>query len=284
VIYVRLLGGLGNQMFQYAMGKRVSLDLGVELTLDHSHFSNHQPGEAIREYELDCFRVNAKHIFDPAEERTQKRRFFMSPKLLNTYIETSPAFNAGALKQSDDTLYVGYWQNEQYFKKIRSTIRHDFTFIKPLSKAKQAVSAQIKNTPNSTALQIRRGDYATNENSNKFHGLAPLAYYDRAIKELTKKIRQPTFFVISDDDEWCRKNLKLGYPTVFVKHVPGTGQEDMNLMSQCQHQIIANSSYGWWAAWLNKNPNKIIIAPKIWFQDKTANRQIQIVPKAWIRL
>jgi hypothetical protein len=278
------MGGLGNQMFQYAMGKRVSLDLGVKLTLDESHFSNHASGEAIREYELDCFRINAKRILKPTEEHTRKRGLFLTPKPLNIYTEGGPAFDPGALKQADNTLYVGYWQNEQYFNKIQSTIRHNFTFIKPLSKAKQTVAEQIQSTPGSIALQIRRGDYVTNANSNKFHGLAPMEYYERAVEELVKKIKRPTFFVISDDDEWCKKNLKLGYPTIFVEHVPGTGHEDMNLMSQCQHQIIANSSFGWRAAWHNKNPTTIIVAPKIWFQDKAANRQIQIVPKAWARL
>lgn len=284
MIYVRLMGGLGNQMFQYALGRRLSLQHGTKLALDRSHFSEHRPGETIREYELDCFNVEAEMFVEPAEKLIQKKGLYLRPKPLNIYTESGPAFDPVALKQTGNTLFIGYWQNEKYFKKISPTIRSDFTFVKSLSKEKQSYAEQIQDTPGSVAIQIRRGDYVTNKNSNKFHGITPMEYYDKAIKKISRAVKKPVFFVISDDHLWCKQNLKIGLPTVIIEHIPGTGQEDMNLMSQCKHQIIANSSYGWWAAWLNKNPNKIIIAPKTWFRDKQANSKMEIVPPGWVRI
>ena len=279
MIYVRLMGGLGNQMFQYSLGRRLALERNTKLVLDLSHLDNQPGGEVPREFELDCFKIAASLIHQPAEH---KKGFFS--KAPTVYRELHPGYDAEVLNSSNNTLLIGYWQTEKYFKARQAQIREDFTFIKPLSKKKQAIAGQIKASSNSVALQVRRGDYVTHKGSKQFHGLTPMDYYKKAVKHIASKVGQPNFFVISDDYEWCQENLKLGFPTVFVEHVPGTGQEDMNLMSQCKHQIIANSSYGWWAAWLNKSHHKIIIAPKVWFKEKTANSQIDIVPTSWLRM
>lgn len=284
MIYVRLMGGLGNQMFQYALARRLALDRDTKLTVDLSYLDNQPAGEVPREFELDCFNIAGTITHQPPENAKRGWRSILSSKP-TIFREPSPGYNPEALKVANNTLLVGFWQTEKYFKARQKQIRQDFTFIKMLSDKKQAVAEQIATAgAGSVALQIRRGDYVTHKWSSQFHGLTPLRYYEEAVKIIVKKVKNPTFFVISDDHKWCEKNLKLSYPTVFVEHVPGTGQEDMNLMSQCRHQIIANSSYGWWAAWLNKNPKKIVIAPKIWFKEKKANSQIDIVPSSWLRV
>jgi hypothetical protein len=134
---------------------------------------------------------------------------------------------------------------------------------------------------NSVSVHIRRGDYVSNPHASKFHGTKGLDYYEKAVERIAETVKNPELFVISDDIEWCKENLRLPYKTT---HIDGNaGFEDMHIMSHCAHNIIANSSFSWWAAWLNTNPDKVVIAPKKWFNDESINTE-DVVPKTWIRL
>lgn len=280
MIFVRLMGGLGNQMFQYALGRKLSLDNDKQLVIDLSHLENQPEGEVPRDYELDCFDIKAKIIHKPSENYRSAALRKINPSVIN---ESSLAFDKSVLGLKDNVLLIGYWQSEKYFKSIEKQIRQDFTFIKPLSKAKQSVSDDILSTHNPVSLQVRRGDYATHPSSVNFHGLMPLDYFDKATGMVAKNLKDPHFFVISDDPEWCKKNLKLKYPTTYVDHIPNTGQEDMRLMSMCKHHIIANSSFGWWGAWLNPRKDKVVIAPKKWFLEVPSDLDDRL-PKNWIKI
>ena len=150
----------------------------------------------------------------------------------------------------------------------------------PFDEENQLILDKILET-NSVSLHIRRGDYVSLDYVNKIHGVCALDYYKRAIEYITKRVNPPHFFLFSDDIDWVVENLKMEHPFTVVDINKGKGWLDMNLMKQCKHNIIANSSFSWWGAWLNENPQKIIIAPEKW----TARKQkCDIVPLGWVKL
>ncbi len=281
MIAVKLMGGLGNQMFQYAAGKRLAIHHKTKLVLDISHYNNQPEEEVPRQYELNCFNIR-EHIIDQSLEEGGLKRLFRSVDF-NIIRESHFSFDEQVLNAADNTLLIGYWQSEKYFADISDQIRKDYIFKNPLSTPKQKLAGRIKTSDQSVSVQVRRGDYISHAHSSRFHGALPLSYYSKATSVLTKAIKQPHFFVISDDTEWCRQNLKFNYETTYVDHIAGSGQEDMHLTSLCRHNIIANSTFSWWGAWLNKNSEKLVIAPKQWFKDPKAETP-DVVPADWTRV
>lgn len=282
MIAVRLMGGLGNQMFQYALGRNLALSHNKKLILDLSHLINQPSSEVPRQYELGLLKIKARMSNGPVEVDPPKP-LFGKPKEFNVVVEKGFPFKSEILEVPDNTLLEGYWQCEKYFKRHEKQIRKDFKLKMPISQAKKRIAKQIFQTDGSVSLHVRRGDYVTHKASSQFHGLPGIEYYKKAVSVITKDLNSPTFFVLSDDPQWCKDNLKLGFPTVIVDYIPQTGHEDMMLMSYCDHHIIANSSFSWWGAWLDPKPNKIVVAPKTWFREKSADAS-DIVPTSWIRM
>lgn len=153
--------------------------------------------------------------------------------------------------------------------------------MEPLSGENKIISDEIRKT-NSVSLHIRRGDYITSKITNKFHGTCCLGYYKKAMKLINKKVKNPKYFVFSDDIYWVKKNLEIKNAFYVDDNVGDKSYIDMQLMSMCKHNIIANSSFSWWAAWLNNNPNKIVIAPKKWFNDPGMDTT-DLISEEWIR-
>lgn len=241
MIAIKLKGGLGNQMFQYAYGRNLSIQQKETLVLDKSFLNNlfwqKIIGVTPRKYEMGEFNIKAK--------------------LTN---------------KNNKNCLDGYWQNEIYFKDIRKIILNDFSLKKESSNFKKLKNI-ILNT-NAISVHIRRGDYAKRRKTKKYHGLLPLKYYQKAVSYIIKKINNPYFYVFSDDIDWVKTNFKTSYPTHFVSQPNKlTNAEELILMSCCRHNIIANSSFSWWGAWLNKNPSKIIIAPRKWFRKEASFRE-----------
>ena len=189
-------------------------------------------------------------------------------------------YSKNKLKKFDNIYLSGYWQGEKYLENTNYNINNYFKFncANKLTK----ISEKIKNT-NSVSIHFRRGDYVNNIKTNTFHGLCGFNYYNNGIKFISKNISNPIYFVFSDDINWVKQNFKLNYPTIYIED--NKDYEDMYLMSLCRHNIIANSTFSWWGAWLNKNPDKIVIAPQKWFADKVKNKNTnKIIPKEWIRI
>lgn len=295
MIVIRLMGGLGNQMFQYASAKALAHRLGTDLVLDTSWYDDINQVDTPRHYELDNFAMQAKFLpkadipslddTPPTNSIFNRVKYGIKSRInkpkFNIYQEPKFSFNKELLSQPDNTYLVGYFQSEKYFKNIRSVILQDFIFTNKLNSNNKSILNKI-NTTNSVALHVRRGDYISNKNANKVHGPKGLDYYAEAVEIIAKKIKHPTFFIISDDPSWCKDNIKLKHPTVYITE-NNKGIDDMHLMTHCQHGIIANSSFSWWGAWLNKNPNKMVIAPKKWFNDPSIEAQ-DVVPNDWIRV
>ena len=291
MIIVRLNGGLGNQLFQYAFGRRLSEMHQVPLKLDIRWFE-----KKIRDYELPNFCIKEDIATDKEVALTTRMttswqnrlaRNIIQP-LLPYYrrcqvIERQGGFDSKLLKTKPNIYLVGYWQNEQYFKTIENTLRTELAFKNHLDERNNIIANQINRT-NAVSLHIRRGDYITNSEYQRIFGTCSLDYYNRAIQVICDKLSNPHFYVFSDDILWATENLKIPYPVTLISHNHGVNSyRDMQLMSLCKHNIIANSTFSWWGAWLNERQDKIVIAPKTWYADKAKNKQ-NLVPERWIRL
>ena len=177
----------------------------------------------------------------------------------------------------------GYWQSEKYFADCRDQIRHDLQIVTPPSSRNAETLDEIGST-RSVAVHIRRGDYVSDSKTNAFHGTCTIQYYQSAVREIARLTSiEPTVFLFSDDLDWATRSLDFGLLTVPVRNNDrDTAFEDLRLMSACDHQVISNSTFSWWAAWLNPSPNKIVIAPDHWWADRKAESR-DIVPQDWIR-
>lgn len=292
MIIIKLLGGLGNQMFQYALGRALAVQHQDELFLDCSFFSekgSHTP----REFELDIFDIKAsiasdEHLkaFIPEQPTLLGRimhRLRGTKPVSKSYHEHGHQFHPEVFDLRGDMHLIGYWQTEHYFKQVENIIREDFTFKHPATGLNAELLQKI-NACNAVSLHIRRGDYVTNTSANSFHGLCGLDYYNAAVQWLMQHEQNMELFVFSDDIAWAKENLKYELPMTFIDHNTGKNSwEDMRLMSHCKHNIIANSSFSWWAAWLNPNKEKRVIAPKQWFADTTINTK-DVIPTSWKKL
>ena len=181
--------------------------------------------------------------------------------------------------------FVGYWQSENYFNSIEKIIREHFKFKPTLSEKNLRLKKRIENS-NSVSLHIRRGDYVNNASAYKTHGLCSIEYYNRAIDEIKRQVKDPIFFIFSDDPEWV-KSTDFGIINfeIIDWNIGNLSYIDMQMMNCCKHNIIANSSFSWWGAWLNSNSKKIVISPKKWFANDVLNEQAKnIVPNSWIKI
>lgn len=263
---IKLMGGLGNQMFQYAFG----IAIGGKVKYDASWFDKTRgnPDVTQREYELDFWNINPKLV------NTSKIFGFIKRK----HIIENP-FNVynPKLLQIKSGCIEGYFQVARYYDSIREQLLKDFVPRQKPTPQNQKILDLIHET-NSVSLHVRRGDYVKLQH---IHGLCDLDYYARAIKFIAEHITSPHFFIFSDDPQWVTDNLKLDFPCTVVDINHGRDSVwDMWLMANCKHNIIANSSFSWWGAWLNQNPNKIVVAPAQWFAD---GQLTDIVPPTWQR-
>ena len=292
MIITKLIGGLGNQMFQYAAGRRASVVNKTELKLDITEY-DHQVGITHRVYMLNAYKIHASIATKSEIEAFKSLSLDFIPRswhrlkillLRRHYIRQKAShFTHELLNAADNSYLDGYWGSEKYFSDIGEILRKDFTLKKKPDKTNSELIQHIKNC-NSVSIHVRRSDYVKDKKTHDFHGVCGLAYYKKAISLITKKVMNPSFFIFSDDPDWCKANFRLRYPTTYVRHNLGKNDcEDMRLMSVCKHNIIANSTFSWWGAWLNRNPDKIIVAPKRWFTNKSINTE-DLIPNSWIKI
>ncbi len=284
VIIVQLKGGLGNQLFQYAAGRRLSSTLGVPLKLDISFYKRHKQ----RVYELDEFCIEAG-IATPWEvARWRGPRLLtritqplgLLPRLV---MEKSFAFEPDILLLQDDRYLEGYWQSYRYFTDVAPEIRRELVVRTPPSDADQKLLDRMAMC-DSVCLHVRRGDYASNPIAQQFHGLCTSEYYRTALEAITAQVRAPELFVFSDDMPWVKHYLRFELPTTHVEHHGvDSAPLELRLMAGCRHFVIANSSLSWWAAWLSANENPIVYAPRRWFADPAIDTP-ELTPPAWQRI
>jgi hypothetical protein len=289
MIIMRLMGGLGNQMFQYACGRALALRTGHKLVLETGLLDTRSL-TAPRVFALDAFTIAARlattadmaeHI--PLLDRVKRRLGLRVPSAMQTIREPHLHFAPGLFPAQFDRLcLVGYWQSERYFADHATVIRRDLALRADREARLDAAWLARMAAVNSVSLHIRRGDYAADAKINSVHGVCPLDYYRRAAAHIAGQTRTPEFFVFSDDPVWVREHLKLDFPLHLVSDGRLRDFEELTLMSRCRHHIIANSSFSWWGAWLNPRPDKIVCAPRIWFLDPALDAR-DLVPGAWFR-
>ncbi len=244
-----------------------------------------------RQYELGVFRLEQKFVGSEDVDLFFKgKRKGWLPKLIPSGADQYKivrqagdyAFDESYLMTQGEIYLDGYWQSEKYFAEIEGIIRREL-IIQPAAVSKCSVAASLQGSQ-SVSLHVRRGDYVHNPIVRNVHPVCSATYYDQAVKYIAERVSNPHFFIFSDDIAWCRENLNFSYPVNFVTHqYPVENYLDMYLMSKCCHHIIANSSYSWWGAWLNSNPDKIVVAPHQWFSDPRLS-SADIVPAGWVKL
>jgi len=288
MVIVKLQGGLGNQMFQYAAARRLAGNEVIYIDDDFfASFNKSTDDFTARAFELHVFENIRLKMISSFIRRTltgqnninKFLKKILFPKA--SYIHQTEKNEFINLEQTKGTpIYLdGYFQNEDYFKTIRKQLLLDFKFPAVRYENKE-IANQINSDPHAVSIHVRRGDYLKLK-TGAFHGLLPFSYYQLAQQKIEEEIPAPHYYVFSDDPEWCCSAFSSSAKAVtIVSNRANKSWEDMYLMSICKHHIIANSSYSWWAAWLNNYPQKMVIAPDKWFATASAD----IVPPQWIRI
>ena len=270
MIFIKLKGGLGNQMFQYAIAKSLALKTKQKVFIDKSFFKTYD----LHQFSLKHFNVNIPYV----TLGIFLQKILLKLRLQKNYYEPSLRFdNAANSCNKPINVLNGYFASEKYFKEIREQLLIDFTVTSNLKEETENLCKEIK-AENSIAIHIRRGDFLQHEthNTNKDD------YYIKAINYIENTVDKPVFYFFSDDINWVKSNYKLTSKCVFVDfNNAESNYEDLFLMSKCKHNIIANSTFSWWSAWLNVNPKKIVIAPKVWLKGKEEECK-DVVPENWL--
>ncbi len=303
MIIVRLIGGLGNQMFQYAAGLALAEQRRTVLKLDVSWFRHDPAYEAHNRYALSC--LNITEQFATQEEidrvrgvrltRTERWSVSLARRLrlhryasrhvapANWHQPPTFAFYPEFFAQPDNTYLNGMFQSESFFSPVADLLRSHFSFRYPPQPAVAEMAARIRSGP-SAAIHFRRGDYARNPDFAREIGVLDLDYYQRAARLLRERNPDAVLYIFSDDIESVAREFTPPGPHEFVRCVaPWHPWDKIRLMSLCEHLAIANSTFSWWAAWLNPSPHKLVIAPAPWFAN-SPHDQRDIVPASWTRL
>lgn len=291
MIIIRLNGGLGNQLFQYAAAYSLASKNNDLLKIDVAGYQTDTNQKQIyRNLDIADFSISAE-IASPVEVKKTKNRWGSFSKLLRLfrqkilklyYVDWHPAI----LNQVGNIYLDGYFQSEKYFLGRFDRIVEEFTLKTDLYKEIEPIVNGIQSKPISVSLHIRRGDYAENPKTMKHHLVCDVGYYERAIKYMQQKFPSLHLFIFSDDPDWVKKNLFLGEHTTFISSSKGIKNslrpsQELVLMSKCNHHIISNSSFSWWGAYLNQSASKTVLVPDIWNNGYIA--QPNIAPEGWVR-
>lgn len=288
--YILLQGGLGNQMFQYAFyltlkqkNTKTKCDSSiVKIRNDHNGY------ELNNVFNIETETSKLTYIITKCLNYSKSHKHIsrLISKIFKIQLikDSIPSeYKPEIVVNNIKSYYLGYWQSEKYFKNISETIRTAFTFdVTKLSQESRQTAKKIQNT-NSISIHIRRGDYLLDKYQKLYGGICTLDYYTKAINYMLENVPDCKFFIFSDDIKWVEENLcNLIHNKTFIDFNKGKNSwQDMYLMSICKHNIIANSTFSWWAAWLNLNKNKIVISPKVFLNIGDSK---DLIPEDWIKI
>jgi len=284
-------GGIGNQMFHYAFGRTVADRRSCELMLDTSELECIRPGVTPRHYSLDAFNVRAFTTSVSNNNRIKHLLLRLFPRISKNFsirLESSHGFNYHSACDDTSKNFRGYWQSHHYFSDNAQRIFQDFTPKKPLSSQASVLLDAIQST-SSVMIHVRRGDYVSSSVASAYHSSLSLEYYMSAYNVICKTVKNPFFFIFSDDIEWCKYALDfIDKPIYFVSsNTLQADWEDLIVMSFCKHHIIANSSFSWWSAWLADQrygvTGRVVAAPLRWFVKDPINTYDRF-PIHWMTL
>jgi hypothetical protein len=298
VIIVRLVGGLGNQLFQYSLARRLSVRHGLPIKLDVSGYTRpanpHDPWP--RRYDIVRFRIVADIATPDDLARVRRRWPGPARRILDGLDALRPLHRRRRIVEPEAWRFTfdsaladldvrravylegGFWQCARYLEGIEPLLKQELR-LKAAPLNGTAACADELARGDSVAVHVRRGDYVAS-GVNGF-GALPLSYYETAVRELTREVKEPRLYVFSDDPEWARAHLRLGHPTTVIsRDVEQSACEDLWLMSRCRHHVIANSSFSWWGAWLGQGPGQIVYAPRRYYRNHDRATP-DLYPAAW---
>lgn len=289
MIIIKIHGGLGNQMFCYIVYKKILL-IGKEIYVDiKDTYKSHNGYELENIFNIKTIKadINTSIYYSDSNsnilQRVRRKIFGRRKTFFKEKIEFK--YDNNIFNIDNDKYLSGYWQSIKYLEGIEDEIRKDFTFKNKLDN-KNLEALNLINNSNSISIHIRRGDYFRGNNEKLFGNIATVDYYKKAMKIIEEKIENPVYFVFSNDMEWVKENIEFKCEANYIDwNVGEDSYKDMQLMSNCKHNIIANSTFSWWGAWLNNNQNKIVIAPKKWINKEGINSdEIELFYDDWILL
>ncbi len=292
LIIVKLKGGLGNQMFQYALGKSLALYYDKPLKIDADYIKNNE-GYVPRDFSLSKFNIELDLYQEADKERVGfiLKNNFLAKKLRNyflkkgkykgKYIIENPD-NIGLFKKElfenhNESMYIdGYWQSYLYFNDIKECLIKEFNLKPEHTKEMMGITQRINET-NSIAVHIRRGDYVN------LGWTLDTTYYKKAIEEIVENVENPEFYVFSDDTDWVKNNLQELDNATFIGEYNLFDYQELWLMSKCKHNIISNSTFSWWGAWLNQNDHQVVVSPSTWINGMSLETT-SLIPDSWKRI
>lgn len=285
MLFVRITDGLGNQMFQYAMARALEIRWQEEAVLNISHYQNHQ----FRHFQLDRLNIKPLRMVDKLPVP-----YSWHPKIAGAIGRLKPDWlklHTGFLLQKGchyqlvqrgtcrDMIVQGFWQSEEYFRDIATQLREELQ-VRDEPDAVNARLIREISDGNSICLHVRRGDYLSNPWADKTFAHLDWDYYRRGLEYIAARVQEPRVYVFSDDPAWARENIRPDLPVQYMDKNQDNNLEDLRLMYSCRHFVIANSTFSWWGAWLAREENKIVIAPRRWFEDPA--KRIDILPPDWL--
>lgn len=306
ILTVHLMGGLGNQLFQYAFGRALARVNEAELVLDASGYEKYgpvDPNEGIRKCELQHFRIVGQIIVGNGagaavsrgsgiQRRAEKARRLLR-KLTDMprpyYLRQDIVEPGGRASVFDERVFArpfagavsarGFWQSEKYFKRIERELRAELTWRSPFPREDENLAELIKQTA-SVAVHVRSGDYSDNPAATP--GALPRSYYDAAFEQLLERVQGPHLFVFSDNPSRAQDLLGVAPDRTYVAHTNAAeGHRDLRLMALCRHHVIANSTLSWWGAWLGKNEGQVVVAPRQYWQNVDRPTP-DLYPEGWL--
>lgn len=289
MIIVRIFQGLGNQMFQYAFARALSLRNHVSFKLDTSYFDLYSEH---RQYGLNRFNIIENlatneeiYIIRNGIKTNRIHNYFfrrllaLKPYYKQPYLlENLSHFDKNLLKINSDTYIEGYFTSELYFHDFAEQIRGDFSFKKEPDETNSRLICEMQKE-NSVCISIRRGDFV----NNPMHDVCDLGYYHGAVDLIKERVNNLSLYIFSDDMAWVQQHFRPDVTHRFITHNFPDFYEDFRLMQNCKHHIIPNSTFSWWAAWLCRNPNKIVIAPQRWLNTKDIDYS-HYLPYSWTKI
>lgn len=289
MITVRVSGGLGNQLFQYAFGKTLAVKQGVQLALDLSYYKKIPESDTPRKFELSNFAVkyldiNIKNLIKyKICSNKIISRFPEIQNFLGFYKEKEFNYTQFAVCLPDGIYAEGFWQSYKYFKSELINLKKELIPIIQMSEEDFEISKKIS-ACRSVSVHVRRGDYVSHPNAARHHGICGINYYKSAIEHLKSKIdKNLTYFIFSDDIDWVKQHFKFEINAIYISHnINKSSVNDFRLMQLCENHIIANSTFSWWGAYLKKPDQGVVIAPKNWFADN--KKTPDLIPCEWIKI
>lgn len=287
---IKLTGGLANQMFQYAFGQNIAVSYNKKVVYDIGAYKYRSKNDTYRDYQLYQFGIELDTINNALSTIINNKnssfysfiyKVFKRVRLVKEFKEKELyVYDNSFYNQTGIVYFKGFWQSCKYFSKIRNKLIETFVNKPNISSKVQKIKGQLSET-NSVAIHFRRGDYLTNNTAKQFHGICNLDYYYNAVNYLIKSCVNISLYIFSDDIQWVKQHFKVDVPIFFVEG--NDDFEDIILMASAKHNIIANSSFSWWGAYLNQNENKTVIAPANWTK-KHKSKDIDLIPKEWVIL